>query len=80
MQKYCTHNTKASTHDQIDDSHKGMVKIANDALELIVKFSDHLYMNRRKWGENHKPFSFNHQMQQKKGTDVRVGTIVELNK
>jgi hypothetical protein len=80
VQKYCTHNTKASTHDQIDDSHKGMVKIANDALELIVKFSDHLYMNRRKWGENHKPFSFNHQMQQKKGTGVRVGTIVELNK
>ena len=80
VQKYCTHNTKASTHDQIDSSHKGAVKIANDALNLILTFSDELYKNRRKWGEQYKPFDFKYQMQQKQGINVKVGTIEEIKK
>lgn len=77
VQKYCTHDTKASSHNQIDDNHKAIISIADNALTLILEFSDQVYMNRRKFGQQHKPFDFRYQMQQKQGIGVKVGTILE---
>ena len=76
-QEYCLYNTKVTTHQGIDKAHEAMSEMIEKDINLVLEFADQVYLNRRRYGQDHQPCKASYRVTQKINQDNEINKIVE---